>query len=216
MSEPLASLSALYEGRKESPLRATTGGLWHATPLPILAAVVPLLVSRGLLPAGRTHRLFDAGVGDGRLLAALTLGLPEILDLRLCGLECDPDLAAEAAVCCRRLTLPPRLEARRPRVAIGDYFEGADYARLDVAPSEIDVVFNYPDGNERRLLEWLKRHAGPGTLLVVLSPDQEPALGAAPEWRMRVEPREGVAWSLSLFAPGRDAVIRSRPSGREE
>jgi hypothetical protein len=195
---PFESLRGLY-GDDEPTLRATDSGLWHATPLAVLAAAIPVLVETGVL--ARVKVVFDAGAGDGRLLAALALGLPGSLDLRLLGLECDATLAATAA---RRLDAlrERRPAARLPRVAAGDFFVVSDYAPLETAPSELDVVFNYPDGNERRLLRWLGEQGKRETRLVILSPDHEPALGPPPLIRSEVRTAEaGVAWCLSVYAP---------------
>ena len=164
----LEALHALYAPKgqgAETPLRLTEAGLWHATPLSVLAGAVPHLVEQGLVAPGPPRVLFDAGAGDGRLLMALALGLPDVVDTRLLGLECDASLATVAGAQARRLTLAHRAERRRPRVAVGDYLEVADYVTLGVSPPEIDLVFNYPDGHERRLLAWLRGHAGPQTRL---------------------------------------------------
>ena len=204
MSRLLEALSALYGGEDPdvgSPLRLTEGGLWHATPLPVLAAAVPLLVDQGLVPSRQPLVLFDAGAGDGRVLSALALGLPDDVEAVLLGLEIDSSLAAEGEAQARRLALPPATAARRPRIAIGDYLAVQDYEHLGIAPPQLDLVFNYPDGNERRLLEWLRGHGRPRTRLVILSPDRDPTLGAPPRARTRVPSAtaDGVAWSLSVY-----------------
>jgi hypothetical protein len=209
VSRLLEALSALF-GREKlelgSPLRLTEGGLWHATPLPVLAAAVPVITDHGLVRSRRPVVVLNAGAGDGRLLSALALGLPEDVKVHLLGLEIDPALAAAAKAQFRKLALAPVNEARRPRIALGDYLAVAGCAALGVAPTELDLVFNYPDGNERRLLAWLRRHAGPQTRLALLSPDHEPAMDAPPFLRARVAPSagSGVAWSLSVYAA--DAV----------
>jgi hypothetical protein len=145
--------------------------------------------------------VFDAGAGDGRLLAALALGLPDSCDARLLGLESDATLAATAAG--QLDALGGRLTPHRVlRVAAGDFFVTSDYAALEVAPSELDVVFNYPDGNERRLLQWLGEKGNRAARLVILSPDREPALGSPPLYSTEVRPAaDVVAWSLSVYAP---------------
>jgi hypothetical protein len=203
VTSPFDPLVALYGAVEGAPLRLTEGGLWHATPLPVLVAAIPVLVEARLLESARV--LFDAGAGDGRLLAALALGLPSSLEVRLLGLERDANLAREAEG--RLGTLRRRLSpSRLPRVAEGDYFSKADYAPLGIAPAELDLVFNYPDGNERRLLRFLAAHGKPELRLVVLSPDREPVLGAPPLMRTEVRPaREAVAWSLGVYAPASES-----------
>jgi hypothetical protein len=202
VSSLLDALQALHApgGRDEdAPLRLTEGGLWHATPLPVLAGAVPLVVEYGLVPSRQPLVVLDAGAGDGRVLSALALGLPDDVEARLLGLEIDSQLAAAAEAQAR---LAPVAWGRRPRIAIGDYLAVRDYAALGIAPEEVDLVFNYPDGNERRLLAWLRGHAGTEARLVILSPDHDPAMDAPPLLRTRVEPTDGtgVAWSLSVYA----------------
>ena len=80
-----------------SDFRLTDRGIWHPTPLAVLAAAVPLLGETPFLKArGRPLEVLDAGAGDGRLVAALALGLPATFDLRLGGLESDALLALTA------------------------------------------------------------------------------------------------------------------------
>ena len=97
----------------------------------------------------------------------------------------------------------PLVASHAAQVVQGDFFDPQAYATLGVTPRDLDVVFNYPDGNERRLLQWLAEHGGPQTRLVILSPDHDPALGGPPEWRAAV-PSTGDAaahWTLAVFAP---------------
>ena len=187
-------LSRLYPD-PDDPLRITAGGLWHATPLPVLAAAVPR-VEALLFPAGRPHVLFDAGAGDGRVLAALALGLSATLDVTLLGLECAGPLVERARAAIAALELET---SRRPRVEEGSYFERNDYERLGITPGSLALVFNYPDGNEVRLLRFLDAHGGKGTRLLVLSPERSPALDREPLHREAVPSAEGASWSLSLF-----------------
>jgi hypothetical protein len=232
VTDLLEALRQIFGGEVADGLVATDAGIWHATPLPVLAAAVPALVETGVLEsagighrrrvapraavgpgekpaAGRPLVLFDAGAGDGRVLAALALGLPPALHVRLLGLECDAHLAATAAERMEALRAR-RPETCVPRVARGDFLDTSAYAPLGVAPSALHVVFNYPDGNERRLLHFLRDAAGPEARLVILSPDQEPALGASPLLRTTVHPETGAHWTLGVYAP--HAVLGSRPS----
>ena len=203
MTALLEELQDLYAGGDDvAGLRLTDRGIWHATPLPVLAAAVPLIGECYLLtPRGRSQCLFDAGTGDGRLLAALALGLPRACDIRLLGLECDGALVVAAR---KTLAAVPRRSLAPNRqifVSEGDFFDPSAYVPLGVAPGDLDLVFNYPDGNERRLLRWLAEHGGPETRLVILSPDRDPALGQPPEWREEVRPEGDAAapWSLNVF-----------------
>jgi len=201
----LDALQGLYaDDDAGGALRLTDRGIWHATPLAVLAAAVPVIGESDLLaPRGRPTHLLDAGAGDGRLLAALALGLPPGFEGRLLGLECDGSLAVTARERLAALARRGLITNRETRVVEGDFFEPFAYEPLGVAPRDLDLVFNYPDGNEHRLLRWLGENGGPQTRLVILSPDREPALGRPPEWRAEVRPEGDTAalWSLSVVAP---------------
>jgi hypothetical protein len=191
VTDLLEALRQIFGGEVADGLVATDAGIWHATPLPVLAAAVPALVETGVLEsagighrrrvapraavgpgekpaAGRPLVLFDAGAGDGRVLAALALGLPPALHVRLLGLECDAHLAATAAERMEALRAR-RPETCVPRVARGDFLDTSAYAPLGVAP-----------------------------------------LGASPLLRTTVHPETGAHWTLGVYAP--HAVLGSRPS----
>lgn len=207
MTALLQELETLYprgDAAAAGALRLTDRGIWHATPLVVLAAAVPLVGESNLLESrGRPLCLLDAGAGDGRLLAALALGLPRACDVWLLGLECDGALVNTARETLATLGSRSLAPNRKIVVAEGDFFDPLAYARLDVAPRDLDLVFNYPDGNERRLLQWLAGHGGPETRLVILSPDHDPALGQRAEGCLEVRPEGDAAapWSLTVFAP---------------
>ena len=120
-------LRGLYGPDEDAPLRVTASGIWHPTPLPVLGAAVPALEKAGLLAPGAL--LFDAGMGDGRVLAALALGLRAEHRLRLAGLESDRALATEARL---RLNAIERRTgtAASLRIAHGDYFHPRYHAAL--------------------------------------------------------------------------------------
>ena len=206
MTDLLERLQDLYDRRDDiaaGGLRLTDRGIWHATPLAVLAAAIPLVVETGLLKTrGGPAQVFDAGAGDGRLLAALALGLPATVDVRLGGIESDVALAATAREklgAVARLGIDPN---RVARVAEGDFFDPRAYERVGLLPRDLDVVFNYPDGNEQPLLRWLAKHGRPQTRLAILSPDHDPALGGPPEWRAPVRAEgQAAVWTLAVFAP---------------
>jgi hypothetical protein len=190
-------LRSLYGPDEDLSLRVTAGGLWHATPLRVLGAAVPALAEAGLVAPGTL--LFDAGAGDGRLLAALALGLSAAIRPRLAGLEADPLLAQEARL--RLGGLRWAQAAASLRVAQGDYFHPRYHEALGHKPSDLDLVFNYPDGNEGRLLEWLGAHGKPAARLVVLGPDRDPRLARPALLRHEVRPAgSDVAWTLAVYA----------------
>jgi SAM-dependent methyltransferase len=210
LSDLLDRLRDLYgesDDAAASALRLTDHGIWHPTPLAVVAAAVSFLGETGFLKAqGRPLRALDAGAGDGRLVAALALGLPATIDARVAGIESDAHLAATARA---------RLELAAPRlfreglvqIAEGDFFDLRSYAALGWAPRDVDLVFNYPDGNEKRLAGWLAEHGGPQTRLAVLSPDHDPALGLAADWRAPVRSNGDASteWTLAVFTPAKTA-----------
>jgi hypothetical protein len=190
------TLVSMYGPEDGHGLRLTPGGLWHATPLAIVAQAAETLLGAGLVRPGAV--LFDAGAGDGRLLVALALGLPAALQVRLAGLECDEDLAARA-----RLHLDDlrRVHPRaRARVARGDYFHPRYHEALGHRPRDLDLVFNYPDGNERRLLAWVEAEGKPEARLVILGPDRDPSLGRPALFLREVRPAgSAAAWTMAVY-----------------
>lgn len=209
MSDLLARLRDLYGEREDaaSALRLTDRGIWHPTPLAVVAAAVSVLTEMRLLEAqGRPLRVLDAGAGDGRLVAALALGLPATLDARVAGIESDSDLARSARARVE-LAAPRLFREGLVQIAEGDFFDLRPYATLGWATRELDLVFNYPDGNERRLARWLADHGGPQTRLAILGPDHDPAIGLMADWRaaVRGEGDASTEWTLAVFSPGRTA-----------
>src|SRR6185436_18638701 len=75
LSDLLERLRDLYGGGQDqaaSEFRLTERGIWHPTPLAVLAAAVPLLAETELVkPRDHALQILDAGAGDGRLIAAL-------------------------------------------------------------------------------------------------------------------------------------------------
>ncbi|HEY6549299.1 MAG TPA: hypothetical protein VI589_15390 [Vicinamibacteria bacterium] len=206
-------LRGLYGPDEDLSLRATAGGLWHATPLGVLGATVAALAETGLLVPGAL--LFDAGMGDGRVLAALALGLPAALRPRLAGLESDEDLAREARRRLHALEAGTRT-AGSLRVARGDYFHPRYHEALGHRPSDLDLVFNYPDGNESRLLEWLGAHGKPTSRLVIVGPDRDPRPGCPPLLLREVRPAgSDVAWTLAVFVPPWRPPVRAPGTSTE-
>jgi hypothetical protein len=202
VTDLLDALRRLYGEDDAHALAVTAGGLWHATPLKVAAAVVPVLEEAGLLPPEAA--VLDAGAGDGRLLAALALGARR--RLRLVGIESDPVLAARARARLGPGALrgPGAAERKAPRPSLrivhGDFFHPRYHEAAGLAPSSLDLVLNYPDGNERRLLAWLGEHGGSQTRLAVLGPDRALALGREPSLRREVRPPgRPVAWTLSVY-----------------
>jgi len=183
------------------PLRATERGLWLPTPLPLLLAAFDALLDSGWLGPGRASRLLDAGAGDGRVIGAFGQRAAGRLPLELLGIECDPALVACAVRNLEALRATGPLPGGYALVE-GDYLAAAAYARLGVAPSEIDLVINYPDGNEEALERWLASHRGARTRLILLGPDRSLAFRTlALAWSTRLEAPNGTAWSLIVSEP---------------
>jgi hypothetical protein len=196
-------------------LRATQRGLWLATPWPVLGAAVSAAVSAGFFAGTRRPCVvLDAGAGDGRVLGALAALVPAATELVLVGVECDGALAASAVRAldgaAHRGAFPP---ARTPRVVQGDYLDPVAYPRAGLAPERIDLVFNYPDGNERALLSWLDLHAGPETRLLVLCPERHCRLGREPAWRTSVAAPGEPAWDLAAYTVHPGDRIAPLPGG---
>ena len=180
----LSGLNRLYADVAEA-LRVTEQGIWHATPLSVLAAAMDLIAREGLLALESV--VFDAGAGDGRVLAALALAFPAHR-LHLMGVECDDALAQDARARLSGLPNPPV-------VATSDYFaEGAQQLRRS------DVTFNYPDGSEHALMDAFVAHGKAGARLMVLSPELAPKLGRMPSAVHTIRPGGVVLhWSLSIY-----------------
>jgi hypothetical protein len=184
VTELLSALQEMY-GDVNDALRVNDAGIWHATPLPILAAAVDVMAQQSWVQPG--DKVLDAGAGDGRVLAALALHFRD-WRLTLHGVEFDVELVREA----RR-----RLAWLGPAVTIdpGDYLASAP-ALLRTR----DVVLNYPDGSEHALVRCFHAHALPGARLLILSPENQPELGMPPVARVPVRPPQSVvAWSLSSY-----------------
>lgn len=134
--EKLQDLYGRGDDEKAAQFRLTDRGIWHPTPLAVLAAAIPLVVEANLLEArGRPAQVFDAGAGDGRLLAALALGLDATFSVRLGGLESDASLAATAR---ERLDTVARwgvVPNRVARVAEGDFFDPRAYSSWAWCPA---------------------------------------------------------------------------------
>jgi SAM-dependent methyltransferase len=184
-----ASLAELFPDAQ--PLRGTHLGLWLPTPIAMLFRAAEILADAGLLTS--TARCLDAGCGDGRVLGVLWS-----LDPRLerFGIEHDRRLLRRARTRLRALGAGGTL-------AGGDYFEGKTYRRLGARLSDMDLVFNYPDGNETRLEQLV---SGTQARLVLLGPDTElrfARLATRLVARVETAPR-APAWRLLVSEPGRE------------
>lgn len=144
-------------------LRITDDGIWMPTPWPVVRSLVAALPGSGVLGAAAVPTILDAGMGDGRLVAAL--GASET-GMHACGIESHTGLHALA------VENLGRVPAGRFSLACGSYLQGTTYDVLGVAPDTIDVVLNYPDGNERALMDFFGAHGRRGTHVVFVTPDR--------------------------------------------
>lgn len=149
------------------PLRLTSAGIWFPLPLDVIRSAMEQLSSSDFWSRfGDKPRALDAGMGDGRLVAALSAARKNLLAY---GIEIHEPLSELARENLRELTnggLPPTW-----RTCYGDYLDPATYPKLGVRIEEIDAFFNYPDGNEQPLATLLAEHAHPGAFLILLTPD---------------------------------------------
>jgi len=150
------------------PLRLTDDGIWLAMPLDVLDAALEKLQATGFWSRiGTRAKVLDAGMGDGRLVAALCT-VPH--DLWAYGIESHPNLCELAQDNLRMLT--ERGMASRWRTCQGDYFDLSTYPKLGIRVEDVDAFFNYPDGNEHKLAAFLREHGRPGAFLIVLTPER--------------------------------------------
>lgn len=189
----LSRLRALFGDARDS-LRITDGGIFLATPVAIVAAAMEQIATHGLCRPGAA--ILDAGAGDGRVVAALALAFGA-RSARVYGVECDEDLARDAAQIAEALDLPTRA-----RVVRGDFLGTAAFEELGVAFASFDLVLHYPDGNERALFDRMAREGKEDALLLLLSPQIGGLLETPPERRVEVRAEgEPFAWYLGVHRP---------------
>lgn len=195
-------LEAVYgDPRGEAPLRLTDGGLFHATPLDVLPAACEALLGAPSLPRAKPLTVLDAGAGDGRVLAALSLLASPSLPIRLVGIECDAALHRDS---CDRLAALARRPAwptgRGVALLRGDWSSEDAFDSLGLSLADFDLVLNYPDGNEARLAALLSARGRPGGRLALIQPDPPRATsGCRLEWTRAVAPGAGPRWHVGLL-----------------
>ena len=186
------------------PLRLTDEGIWLAMPLDVLDAAMEKLQSIGFWARlGPRAKVLDAGMGDGRIVAALCNAGH---DLWAYGIETHPNLCELAQENLRTLT--ERGMGSSWRACQGDYFDLSTYPKLGIRVEDIDAFFNYPDGNEHRLAAFLGEHGRPGAFLVVLTAEHGLELeGLAREEELAIERGPGVPdFHLVLYRIHRTAT----------
>ena len=173
----------------------TEQGIWHPTPLDVLLPALEAMAREGWLgSAGRALTPLDAGSVDGRVVGALAIISGLSADTRVLGLESTATLATQS-----RERLERMAPSRRAQITQGDFLDMASYGALGIAPSDVDVFLNYPDGNEQALGRFVLQQAPDATLLV-LSPDRRLALsGLALLGRLEIA-SGGPGWTAFRFA----------------
>ena len=181
------------------PIRKTICGIWGPTPVRVIEEAIAVLEDIGLLGGALLQRtVVDAGTGDGRIPAVLAVFDPT---RPVYGIEQDPALFAQASVNLQRLRARGVIDHTRIHLAEADYCEMATYEACGLDVSQTGIVFNYPDGNQRRLARFIAEHGGAGTRLCLLTHDRSLELDEL-ELRVRQDVTvDGEAsWRLSVYA----------------
>lgn len=149
------------------PIRKTQVGIWVPTPVPVVMAAVTALEEMEVLGSDRST-IVDAGTGDGRVLAALAISAGPH---RVYGIEADAMFYARASE--NLETLAQRgLPCDGLHLVEGDYCARATYEAAGLAPMDIGLFLNYPDGHEERLACFVADHASPDARLCLLTHDR--------------------------------------------
>ena len=180
------------------PIRKTISGIWAPTPVCVIEESVAVLTRLGLLQRGaRQPAVIDAGTGDGRIPALLAAFDPAC---SVYGIEQDPALFARAVMNLQTLHATGLVDDSHIRLAEADYCAMTTYEACGLDLRQAGIVFNYPDGNERRLAQFISEHAGPGTQLCLLTHDRSLALD---ELELRlcvdVEADDESSWRLAVY-----------------
>lgn len=160
-----------------------------ATALTILIRI-ELLGNRA--PGGH---VFDAGTGDGRIPALLAWFEPS---RTVYGIEQDPTLVRQASENLKSLRQQGLISGTYTHVIEGDYCDVATYRACGLDLRKTTIIFNYPDGNQERLAQFVAEHA-PDTYLCLLTHDSTLVLdtltlrdhhdvtaGSEPPWQLFV------------------------------
>ncbi len=179
------------------PIRKTAAGIWVPSSIDELVGVVTLLHEMGVLGAAAPPApVVEAGMGDGRVAAVLAHFEPA---RPVYGIEWDPELYARAVENLAALRRWSR-GYRAVRLVEGDYCDPATYASCGLDLRNPLVIVNYPDGNERRLEQFVVRHGAPGATLCLFTHDRSLDIDELPLHARRDVP-VGVAapWRLSVY-----------------
>ena len=179
------------------PIRKTINGIWVPTPVRVIEQAVAALAALRLLGEAVPQRpIVDAGTGDGRIPAVLAAFDPT---QPVYGIEQDPLLFAQALENLHTLKTSRLLDDTH--LVEGDFRESGTYAACGLDFGDTGLVFNYPDGNEKRLAQFVWEHGGAGTMLCLLTHNRALELDEL-ELRVRQDVGVGVEppWRLSVYS----------------
>jgi tRNA G46 methylase TrmB len=177
-------------------IRQTSVGIWVPTPIEVVDEACAQLKTDGWFTGARPGCVLDAGAGDGRVTALLSRLDPT---RSVYGIEQDPTLYAQAVDNLDRLRRKGLVDTKRVHLIEGNYCDLLTYQRARINLRDVHLVFNYPDGNQRRLARFIAAQAGAQTKLCVLSHDHTIELddlvlnhrrdvhtGNEPPWRLSI------------------------------
>jgi len=181
------------------PIRKTGRGIWVPTPVRVAKEAIDKLTTMGLLGEGTPeNHVIDAGTGDGRIPAVLASLDPTRV---VYGIEVDPGLYARAVMNLQTLAASGVIDPARVQLIEADYGDLTTYETRGIQLRRTGVVFNYPDGNERRLARFVSEHCGRGTTLCLLTHDRTLEVEDLElRDRLDVSADAGPAWQLSLYS----------------
>ena len=198
----LKRLNKVFERSEASlvhslPIRKTISGIWGSTPLRVIEEAISVLEDIGLLGEATPQGVVvDAGTGDGRVPAVLAAIDPT---RPVYGIEQDPALFAQALMSLQGLRAKGVIDHTRIYLVEADYCEMATYEAAGLDFSQTGIIFNYPDGNQKRLAQFIAEHGGIGTRLCLLTHDRsleiddlelqvrrDVTVGDEPSWRLSI------------------------------
>ena len=196
-------LAKVFERSQESrrrtlPIRKTSRGTWVPTPFPVIEGAIQTLKQLGYLGEGApSGHVIDAGADDGRIPAVLVSLDPTRV---VYGIEADPALHTQAVTNLEMLAAEGLIDRSGVHLIEGDCCDLAAYESRRIALDQTHIIFNYPDGNERRLAGFVSDRCGPGTQLCLLTHDR---VLKVDELTLRdrhdVDAGNEPAWQLSLY-----------------
>ena len=158
----------------------------------------------------------DAGAGDGRVAALLTRFDPT---RTVYAIERDAALYAQARTNLDQLQASHLLDTTRLRLLDADYMDPRTYTDCRLDFPQVGLVFNYPDGNETRLSEFVATWAGAATNLFLLTHNRALTLDRLDlRAQADVEVEHEESWQLSVYGTrgrgGRGALASSLTAPR--